>query len=103
MDNKVIIVGASGQARVVIDIVECEGRLSIVGILDRKLPAGTQFQGYKVLGSDEEAERFAPLCDCAIVAVGDNFVRSLVVEKVGRFIHSAAPFIPHRQSRGGLR
>ncbi|MFN0164711.1 MAG: transferase, partial [Burkholderiales bacterium] len=34
MDN-VIVIGSSGQAKVVIDVVRREGRRNIVGLLDR--------------------------------------------------------------------
>ena len=86
MQKKILIVGASGHAKVIVDIVEREGRCVIMGILDRKLPAGSLFQGYEIVGRDDEAEKFSSTCDGAIIAIGDNYVRSLVAEKVGKHL-----------------
>lgn len=83
MDN-IVIVGSSGHARVVIDIVEQERKLNIVGLIDRFRDVGEQTFGYTILGKEEELPQLVEehCLEGVIVAIGDNFVRSLVVNRV---------------------
>lgn len=81
--DAIFIIGASGHAKVVIDIVERQGRWRVAGLIDARLPAGAVHFGCPVLG-DEGA-----LADLArahgvralLVAVGDNAARARVVER----------------------
>jgi sugar O-acyltransferase (sialic acid O-acetyltransferase NeuD family) len=79
MDN-IIIIGSSGQARVVIDIVRREGRFNIAGLIDRFRTPGEQTLGYSVLGGEEDIPHLmvAHGVTGAIIAIGDNFVRASV-------------------------
>jgi len=72
-----VVIGASGHAKVVIDIVEKEGRYRIAHLLDDNAALhGKSFFGYRVTGAtssilaDTTAEK--PL---ALVAIGDNGIR----------------------------
>lgn len=81
--EKLILIGASDHCKYTIDIIEQEGKYEIAGILDQKLPKGSLFEGYEVLGYLEylaEARRMD--VKGGIVAIGDNYTRSLVVEKI---------------------
>jgi sugar O-acyltransferase (sialic acid O-acetyltransferase NeuD family) len=80
--DKIIIVGSSGQAKVVIDIVEQEGRFSIAGLIDRFRAAGESTAGYPILGPEREVPLLRERYQFAgvIVAIGDNFVRAQVTE-----------------------
>ena len=70
-----VVVGASGHAKVVIDIVEKEGRYRISHLLDDN-PAlhGQSFFGYRVAGATSSIPGTGenPL---ALVAIGDNSAR----------------------------
>jgi len=90
--DKIIIIGSSGHAKVVIDIVECENRYKITGILDRCRNVGEQTLGYKVLGQEEDLPGLIVKHNLkgAIVAIGDNFVR----EKVVAHVHEICPRLP---------
>ncbi|MBV9303135.1 MAG: NeuD/PglB/VioB family sugar acetyltransferase [Acidobacteriaceae bacterium] len=81
---RIIVIGCSGHARVVVDILEEEKRCRIVGLVDTYKPSGTEVLGYQVLGSDEDLPALvaAGICNGVIVAIGDNWVRSRVVEKI---------------------
>ncbi|HZM16900.1 MAG TPA: NeuD/PglB/VioB family sugar acetyltransferase [Candidatus Krumholzibacteria bacterium] len=64
-----LVVGAGGHARVVIDAVEKEGRFTIAGVLDDAASPGTEFLGYRILGGREVVEqRETPRR--AVVAIG---------------------------------
>jgi hypothetical protein len=84
--QNIVIVGSSGHARVVIDIVDKEGRYRVVGLLDRFREIGAQTLGYRILGKEEDLPRLVAELSLAgvIVAIGDNFTRSQVVAHVGR-------------------
>lgn len=99
MLEDIILIGSSGHAKVIIDIVEREGRYKIVGLLDRFRCIGEQTLGYKVLGKEEDLPQLAKLRALAgvIVAIGDNFVRAKVAASISeicptlRFVHTVHP------------
>lgn len=84
MDN-IVIVGSSGHAKVIIDIVEQEGRYKIAGLLDRYRKLGEHTLGYQILGREEDLPELTAkhALRGVIVAVGDNFIRSEVAARVG--------------------
>ncbi len=89
--RNLIVVGASGHAKVVIDAIRSAGTHKVVGLVDRDTPVGTSVLGCSVVG------RTGAIADCAaalgadsfIVAIGDNAAR----ERVTREIRSAAPHL----------
>jgi len=83
MEN-IVIIGSSGHAKVVIDIVEKEGKYKIAGFLDKFRDVGKMICGYRVLGKEEDLPRLVAEYKLSggIVAIGDNFIRSTVVAKI---------------------
>ena len=78
--EKLIVFGAGGHAKVVIDIVEQQGGYDIAGLLDDDpRHAGKRFFGYPVLGTRADLPTLlsAQLCH-AIVTIGDNASRAAV-------------------------
>jgi sugar O-acyltransferase (sialic acid O-acetyltransferase NeuD family) len=82
--DKIVIIGSSGHAKVVIDIVEQEGKYAIAGLVDRGCRAGEPILGYDVLGQDEDLPSLIERHSLAgaIVAIGDNFIRSNVAARI---------------------
>jgi sugar O-acyltransferase (sialic acid O-acetyltransferase NeuD family) len=80
----IAVIGSSGHAKVVIDIVQQQGKYKIVGLLDRFRSAGEQTLGYSILGKEEDLPELERAHDLkgAIIAIGDNFVRSQVAARV---------------------
>ncbi len=77
---KLVLIGSSGHASVLVDAIELTGGYQIAGYADDTLSPGTVRMGYPVLGGLKEA---AKICaDQAItdvvVAVGDNWWRRKV-------------------------
>jgi sugar O-acyltransferase (sialic acid O-acetyltransferase NeuD family) len=93
MDD-IVIIGSSGHAKVVIDIVQQEGRYNIIGLLDRYRTAGEETLGYRLLGKEETLAELAKshAVKGVLIAVGDNFDRSKVVNRV-RKICPDLPFV----------
>lgn len=87
-----MIVGSSGHAKVVIDIVERMERYRIAGLIDDFRPAGEAISGYAVLGKVADikllAERHA--LNGILVAIGDNQARSTVSAQIA----AALPHLP---------
>jgi sugar O-acyltransferase (sialic acid O-acetyltransferase NeuD family) len=99
---RVVVLGCSGHARVVVDILEAQGRCHIVGLLDSLKPPGSEVLGYQVIGSDDDLPALvsANICDTLIVGIGDNWVRSRMVTRIKRIvpgIHFATAIHPSAQ------
>ncbi len=83
MDNAVIV-GSSGHARVVVDALRLEGKINVVGLLDRFRAVGEQAFGLPILGREDDLPRLTPLHGLkgTIIAIGDNAVRARVAARV---------------------
>lgn len=82
--RNVVIVGSSGHAKVVIDIIEKEGKFHIVGLLDRFRSQKETTMGYPILGREEDLPELVTHhgIDGTVVAIGDNFIRSQVTDRI---------------------
>jgi sugar O-acyltransferase (sialic acid O-acetyltransferase NeuD family) len=87
--EKILLLGASGHAKLIIDTVEKEGRFSILGLLDENKPKGTEWLGYTILGkiTDLAALIAEGGVRLGIIAIGDNWVR----QEVTRLVERIAP------------
>lgn len=74
--EKIFVFGASGHAKVVIDIIERERRYDIVFLVDDDPSLkGTDFYGYRVIGGKSELLSERVQVKGGIVAIGNNRVR----------------------------
>ncbi|RQS10339.1 transferase [Burkholderia sp. Bp9002] len=91
MEN-IIIVGSSGHAKVVIDIVEQAGRYRIAGLLDSFREIGETTLGYPVLGNEHDLPELIGTHAIVgiLIAIGDNWARA----KVTASIADIAPQLP---------
>jgi sugar O-acyltransferase (sialic acid O-acetyltransferase NeuD family) len=82
----VLIVGSSGHARVIVDIIERNGAHSILGFLDDTKEPGMIEIGYPVLGSLDDLLEIVRKHDPQgfFIAVGDNWNRGIVAAKIKR-------------------
>ncbi len=85
MDN-IVIVGASGHAKVVIDIVEREAKHHIAGLIDTQRAIGEVVLGYPVIGREADLPELTRQHQLGgvLIAIGDNFVRSQVTERIAQ-------------------
>ncbi|MBD0273018.1 MAG: acetyltransferase [Acetobacteraceae bacterium] len=80
-----VLVGAGGHAKVVIEVARAEGRFDIVGVVDPRPPA-ERVLGVPVLGGDEVLPRLrAEGVAWAFVALGGNAAR----ERIGAGLRAA--------------
>jgi len=82
--EKVFVIGASGHAKVVIDIIEKQGVFRIAGLIDRFKPKGESVFRYPILGAESDLPDLMPALDAVggVVAIGDNWLRSEAVARI---------------------
>jgi len=81
--ENVIVIGSSGHSKVIIDIFEKEGKYQILGLIDSFRNIGEQTMGYKVIGKEDDLPGLLiahPGCK-VFIAIGDNWVRQVVMDK----------------------
>ncbi|MHB8668191.1 MAG: acetyltransferase [Burkholderiales bacterium] len=100
--EKLVVFGAGGHAKVVIDIVEQQGNYEIAGLLDDDLRhQGQRFFGYPVLGTRAELPALiSAQLRHAIVAIGDNADRAAVAAHLDQLGWRFASAVHPRASIG---
>ncbi len=80
----VLIVGSSGHARVIVDIIERAGAHKILGILDDTKAPGMTDIGYPILGAIADLPEIVRRQDPQgfFVAIGDNWNRGIIATKI---------------------
>jgi sugar O-acyltransferase (sialic acid O-acetyltransferase NeuD family) len=81
--EKIIVIGAGGLAKRVLDIIERAAEHAVLGLIDPAVAAGERFFGYPVLGGDEHLAEIVRRhgIDAAVVAIGDNWTRATVARR----------------------
>jgi sugar O-acyltransferase (sialic acid O-acetyltransferase NeuD family) len=83
--GQILIVGSGGHARAVLDVVRSQGRYDAVGFIDGTKPKGSPcLGGLRVIGSEAD---LPDICrdyriTRGLVAVGDNFQRRALTERL---------------------
>jgi len=84
--RNVVVVGASGHAEVVIDILERQGIYRIAGLIDRSVKG--HLMGYEILGTESDLPGIVRQLEITggIVAIGDNWTRHRVVNALNALL-----------------
>lgn len=92
--RRIAIVGSSGHCSTVVDALRCLTSFSVIGLFDDFAPAGTERNGYPVLGCISDIAEIAAdqVLSGIIVAVGDNWMREQISVRV-RQLWPAAAFV----------
>ena len=80
--EKIIVFGAGGHAKAVIDVIEKAGLYEITGILDSYKTPGSVMYGYEILGDEQVIANRGEQINGGIIAIGDNYIRSQVVSRM---------------------
>lgn len=80
----IVVIGSAGHAKVVIDVLEREGQYRIAGLIDHARRPGEETFGYPVLGAESDLPQLVTehALRGAIVAIGDNYRRAEVTERI---------------------
>lgn len=86
--QNIVIFGASGHGSVVLDCIEKEAKYKVVGFVDSFKKKGTEVNGYEVLGSEYDLPLLTDKYQIygGIVAIGDNWTRNLVVDRILKIV-----------------
>ena len=68
--NKIILIGAGGHCKSVIDVIEQEAKFKISGIVDKPNLLGCKVLGYSVIGNDYDLKDLAKKYKYALISVG---------------------------------
>ena len=84
MKIPIVLFGAGAHAYVVIDIIEQMNQYKIVGLVDSKLDLNAEFDGYKIIGRQEDILELIEQYGIrgGIVCIGDNYWRGFVVDEI---------------------
>lgn len=82
--RRIVIVGASGHAKVVAEIVRKEAKYTVAGLIDSFRPAGGSAFGYRLLGGEHTLPELSAREEIsgAIIAIGDNWERGRMVRRI---------------------
>tara|TARA_R110002033_G_scaffold60466_2_gene110663 strand:- start:4061 stop:4726 length:666 start_codon:yes stop_codon:yes gene_type:complete len=82
--KNILIYGASGHAKMIVDVIEKNKSHNIMGFIDTYKPLGYQLNSYKVIGHLEHLKQLKTdlNIDGIIIAIGDNFTRQKVANNI---------------------
>lgn len=83
MDN-IVIFGSSGHAKVIVEIIKKMNSHNVVGYIDSFKAIGEVTLGIPIIGSEDDLPTLMDKYDIkgGIVAIGDNYTRKKVVERI---------------------
>lgn len=83
--DRIVIIGSSGHAKVVIDAIERQGKFKIAGLVDLEGDTSKNVLGHAVIGPTSAIKDLVVQHKLAgaVVAIGDNFVRGRVSKHLG--------------------
>ncbi|RRQ50900.1 transferase [Maribacter algicola] len=84
--QNIIIFGASGHGSVVLDCIEKEGKYKVIGFIDSFKKKGAIINGYPILGTEFDLPFLIDKYNIrgGIVAIGDNWIRSSMVDRINK-------------------
>lgn len=77
--QQLILIGGGGHCKACIDVIECEDRYDIIGILDRPELLGQTVLDYKIIGSDNNIADYVKSGYHFLITVGQ--IKSAAVRK----------------------
>ena len=68
--NPLLLIGAGGHARSLIDLIETQGDWQIHGLIGLPEQVGCNVLGYPIVGSDDDLPTLQGVCPAAVLAIG---------------------------------
>ena len=84
MKKQVLIFGAGGHGESITGVIEAEGKYVVAGLIDSVKPVGFMAFGQKVLGGEADLPAIVDELNIneGLVAIGDNFQRKALTERI---------------------
>lgn len=88
--DRIVVIGASGHAKVITDIIEENGQNEIFGFIDSFKKIGTKILGYEVIGDERQIPYLIKKegITKGIIAIGDNWLRKEMFKKIKAISHN---------------
>ena len=82
--NNILIYGASGHSKMILDIILKNNEYNIIGFIDSYKSINTEIYGYKVIGNLNSLSKLIQEHTIfgIIIAIGDNFLRRNAYNKI---------------------
>src|SRR5690606_7423015 len=92
--KNILIIGASGHGKVIVDIIEKGNLYNIQGFLDTYKQKGKKLFNYPILGTEDDLNGLVEKHDIygCFIAIGDNYTRKIMAEKIA-FLNPGMKFI----------
>lgn len=92
--KNILIIGASGHGKVIVDIIEKQNKYRIQGFLDTYKQKGDKLFNYPILGTEDDLNDIVRKYDIygCFIAIGDNYTRKVMAEKIV-FLNSRIKFV----------
>ena len=68
--KNLILIGAGGHAKSLIDLIESSQEWKIMGLIGNREEVGKSVLGYKIIGDDSDLELIKNACENALIAIG---------------------------------
>jgi sugar O-acyltransferase (sialic acid O-acetyltransferase NeuD family) len=72
MKKDIVLIGAGGHCKAVIDVIELENKFNIIGVLDPHFKLLPKVLNYPVLGNDDEIEKLSKTIEYFFICVGQT-------------------------------
>lgn len=80
--KKLLIIGAGGHGKSVAEAAKLSGNYEVVGFIDDAYSVVDKEKNSSVLGATADLKNYVSLCDEVIVAIGNNFLRESLFNKI---------------------
>jgi sugar O-acyltransferase (sialic acid O-acetyltransferase NeuD family) len=79
MKNRIVIIGAGGHGKVMLDAILSQGIYDVIGFADDGLECGKEVvKNYKIIANSNDFEKLKEFADSFIVAIGNNSIRERI-------------------------
>lgn len=86
MKSEIVLIGAGGHAKTIVDTIERQGNYKIVGFVDKENIGNNIYRSYNVIGQDEDLEEIynngVKYAFISIGYMGDNDLRNQLYNKL---------------------
>jgi sugar O-acyltransferase (sialic acid O-acetyltransferase NeuD family) len=90
--DSVVLIGAGGHCKSVIDVIEATGRYEIVGLIEADDGRSNEVLGYPILGSDRDLPRLIDDYETFLIAIGQITSPRLRIETFDGLLRLGAKF-----------
>lgn len=90
MKNRIIIIGAGGHGKVVLDTILAQNIYEVIGFADDGLELGVKVEeNYKIIANSNDVQKLKLIADSFVVAIGNNTIREKIFNKLNTFLEAA--------------